>query len=105
MSVFEQLIDGYIKRQTNEIHTAIPGHIERIGRIPPVGDPVDLELHHADVQPIDRTMPLLINVPTVIGPLYSKGDKVLVVFGERPEDSGQTRRHALDDGYVVGRLP
>ncbi len=48
---------------------------------------------------------LTISGITVTLPTYEVGDTVIVVFSERPTDSRYSRKHALEDGYIVGRAP
>ena len=96
MSEFGKTIEKRINQKLGKVHTAIRG------KITSVGDGV------ASVQP-DGDYPLLTNLPVIThryeyedggvtkeveGPVYQKGDRVLVVFFEKD----------LSDGIIVGMV-
>ncbi len=124
MTWFEKVLEQYTDAKIEDLHTALPCRIESI----------DENNGTANVQPLASGYPLLIDVPmlyqpyevdvsfdivgggsysgetvsgtfTCLGPIYQVGDRVLVVFSERPTDSRYTRKHALEDGYIVGGIP
>ena len=116
MSEFSRFMREQLNEEREHIHTALLGRIERIGN------------GTADVQPIQGDFPMLTGLPIlkhryeyedtgdtegggsspetkkVEGPIYEVGDTVLVVFLERPRDGVGERKHALEDGIIVGVL-
>ena len=113
MSDTIKFFDKLLENRVSDIHTSILGKIERING------------NTADVQPL-QDYPLLVNLPLlkqkyeytdtldteegsaptqtrlIEGPIYQKGDTVLVVFLERARDGRGNRKHDLSDGIIMG---
>ena len=114
MSEFAKLMREQLDEEREHIHTAILARVERIGN------------GTADVQPVQGGFPKLTGLPlvkqryeyedtgdtegggsspvtkTVEGPIYEIGDTVIVVFLERARDGVGERKHALEDGLIMG---
>lgn len=109
MSELDRFMRQLLQSRLADLHTALPGRITSIdgGR--------------ANVQPVERGMPLLTGLPMLkhtyrvtitggdsageyacTGPHYEVGDLVLVGFAERALDGRGRRMHDLTDGVILG---
>jgi len=112
MSEFSKLVEEYLDEQSLNTHVAMLCRVVSF-------DPQQMK---ASVQPMQKGLPLIENVPAAIqkaGPFfirvpYVKGDIVIVVFsdvgiddqintGAEAHGKGQ-RKHCLDDAIIVGGI-
>lgn len=125
MSDAIRFLDGLLEERLAHLHTCMPARVTRYdaeraradvqplymrrdrGAARPVPLPLLTDL------PVLRRRILVDEIPVVETPHYEPGDIVLIAFAERAldrvlggamSDPGYSRKHALEDGIVLGLL-
>lgn len=125
MSETIKFFDGMIEERLAHVRTAIPCRIEKYDETKGTADVVPLfMIKNKDEAP--QPLPMQVSVPVlkqkkrsgdtiyVETPYYDRGDIVLVVYCDRaidrleatsqPFDPEFERKHALEDGIIIGFL-
>lgn len=121
-------LDGIIDERLAHLHTAMPCRVESYNESEGTCDVVPLFMRkfvNGSAQQLPKLIDLPVMkrkrktvvdgevVPVVDEPYYERGDVVLVLFAERALDrvrSGKVadpqygRKHALEDGIIIGYL-
>lgn len=112
MSDTIKFLRGFLEGELSRLHTALPC---RLTSLSPVSAVPLVRLDGQNKPPVLTNLYILqhrykyacaeLGEHECTGPIYEVGDRVLVVFLERPLDAATSgRRHDLSDGVVVGLI-
>ena len=94
MSDVMRFVKGFKKQIADNTHVAKVCKIVRIDNI----------RGRADIQPIQKGLPMILNALVVDGKNYEPGDTVIAIFHDYALDGSSDDRHRIDDAIVLGKV-